>query len=178
MLYVFGFEQICVVVSDLYFLSPDPGEGQEGAERGVRLEVRKLERGDMRGGVFSAVPISVEEPIWRGDLLETVAGPIGSFDRTHHHPGFAGWEPGYRVYVEELSADPLGWIAAHLSDLDGLMVEAGVPGSTAAPGDADALRAAVPEILDAIRRLLDGIRAGRLAQAPPEPVGAARTGWL
>ena len=42
MLYVFGFESIGVVVSDLYFVDPDPGPGQEGAERGVRLEVRML----------------------------------------------------------------------------------------------------------------------------------------
>src|SRR4051794_37510899 len=42
MLYAFGFEHIGVVVSDLYFLDPNPSVGQEGAERGVRLEVRML----------------------------------------------------------------------------------------------------------------------------------------
>ena len=94
MLYVFGFASIGVVVSDLYFVDPEPGPGQEGAERGVRLEVRMLERGELRGSVYSAQPIAVGRPIWRGDLLESVAGMPGSHDRTHHHPRFTGWEPG------------------------------------------------------------------------------------
>ena len=37
MLYAFGFERYGVVVSDLYHLDPNPGKGQEGPERGVRL---------------------------------------------------------------------------------------------------------------------------------------------
>jgi hypothetical protein len=37
MLYAFGFEQVGVVVGDLYFVDPNPREGQEGAEHGVRL---------------------------------------------------------------------------------------------------------------------------------------------
>ena len=45
MLYAFGFDRIGVVVGDLYFVNPDPAPGQEGPERGVRLEVRLLERG-------------------------------------------------------------------------------------------------------------------------------------
>ena len=112
MLYAFGFENIGVVVSDLYFLDPTPGPGQEGAERGVRLEVRMLDRGDLKGSIYSAQPIGVDRPIWRADLLESVAGPFGSFDRTHHHPAFNGWEPSRRHYVPELSADPLGWVGA------------------------------------------------------------------
>ena len=42
MLYAFGFERVGVVVGDLYFLDPRPGKGQEGAEHGVRLELRVL----------------------------------------------------------------------------------------------------------------------------------------
>jgi hypothetical protein len=30
-------------MGDLYFIDPDPLPGQDGAERGVRLEVRLLE---------------------------------------------------------------------------------------------------------------------------------------
>ena len=48
-LYMFGFERIGVLVSDLFFVDPAPGAGQEGAERGVRLEVRMLEREPLRG---------------------------------------------------------------------------------------------------------------------------------
>ena len=49
MLYAFGFEQIGVVVGDLYFLDPNPSVGQEGAERGVRLELRMLDRAPLKG---------------------------------------------------------------------------------------------------------------------------------
>src|ERR1700681_4151304 len=136
MLYAFGFDRIGVVVSDLYFLDPSPGEGQEGAERGVRLEVRMLDPGEPRGSIYAARPITVDRPIWRGDLLESVAGPPGSFDRTHHHPAFDGWEPGRRHFVAELSVDPVGWVGARLSDLDGLLADAQVPA-----GEVDAAEA-------------------------------------
>ena len=96
MLYMFGFQHIGVVVSDLYFVDPEPDEGQEGAERGVRLEVRLLEAGSVDGSIYAARPISVARPVWRADLLETADGPPGSLDRTHHHPAFRGWEPGSR----------------------------------------------------------------------------------
>jgi hypothetical protein len=178
MLYAFGFEHIGVVVSDLYFLDPNPSPGQEGAERGVRLEVRMLDRGDLKGSIYSAQPIGVDRPIWRADLLESVAGPVGSFDRTHHHPAFNGWEPSKRHYVPELSADPLGWVGAHLSDLPARLAE-GDAGSAEVSADGDALRQAVPEILDAVRRLLDRIRAGELAQPPrADALDSARAGWL
>jgi hypothetical protein len=179
MLYVFGFERIGVVVSDLFFVDPDAPEDQEGAERGVRLEVRMIERGELKGSIYSAQPIAVGRPIWRGDLLESVAGTPGSFDRTHHHPAFCDWEPGQRHYVPELSADPLGWLGARLSDLDALLEEAGVASGEVDPADAASLRQAVPEILDAVRRLLDRIRAGELGRPPDDgPLVSARAGWL
>ena len=43
MLTVFGFDRVAVVVGDLYFVDPDPSPGQEGAEHGVRVEVRFIE---------------------------------------------------------------------------------------------------------------------------------------
>ncbi|WP_436772874.1 hypothetical protein [Yinghuangia sp. YIM S09857] len=179
MFYAFGFERLGVIVSDLYFVDPEPEEGQEGAERGVRLELRLLGSGDLHGSIYSARPINVERPLWRADLLESVAGPMGSFDRTHHHPRFDGWEPGNRVFVEDLSADPLGWVAKRLADPDGLLAEAGVAPDEVTPADTAELRAAVPQIVDAVRTLLDRIHAGELARAPgPEPVTNARISWL
>jgi hypothetical protein len=179
MLYAFGFDRIGVVVSDLYFLDPSPGEGQEGAERGVRLEVRMLDPGEPMGSIYAARPITVDRPIWRGDLLESVAGPPGSFDRTHHHPAFDGWEPGRRVFVQELSADPLTWVAARLSDLDGLLAEAGVDPGDVGADDAAGLRDAVPDIVAAVDRLLRGVRAGELARAPGDELAlSARVSWL
>ena len=189
MLYAFGFEQVAVVVGDLYFMDPRPGKGQEGAEHGVRLELRVLSRGELKGSVYSAQPIEVGRPIWRADLLESVAGRPGSFDRTHHHPRFTGWNPGHRVFVEELSADPLGWLGAQLADLDALLSASGFPADTAAPGDAGGLRRAVPEILAATRGLLDRVRSGELGHPPAgEPAAGSaaaqegpalvRAGWL
>ncbi|HBW21307.1 MAG TPA: hypothetical protein DEH11_20985, partial [Actinobacteria bacterium] len=104
MLQVFGFDRIGVLMSDLYFVDPSPGPGQEGAERGVRLEVRMLEQGRLTGSIYSARPIKVGQPIWRADLLETADGPPGSLNRAHHHPGLRNWEPGSRVFDPELSA--------------------------------------------------------------------------
>jgi hypothetical protein len=176
MLYAFGFERFGVVLGDLYFVDPNPGKGQEGAERGARLEVRLLERSELKGSIYSAQPITIGEPIWRVDLLESVTG---SFDRTHHHPAFRDWEPGHRVFVDELSAHTLEWLAAKLSDLEGLLDQAGVKLDEVAAADAESLRACVPEIVQAASRLLDRVRAGELGTPPSkEPLPNARVGWL
>jgi hypothetical protein len=160
MFYVFGFERVGVVMGNLYFVDPNPLPGQEGAERGVRLEVRLVEPGELTGSMYSARPIVVERPVWRVDLLEAVAGCPGSLDRAHHHPAFRGWEPGPRCFVEGLSARPLDWVGARLSDLDTLLDRAGMAAADVGTGDAEALRQAVPEITDALARLLDRARRG------------------
>ncbi len=175
-LYAFGFERVGVVVGDLYFVDPNPGEGQEGPEHGVRLELRALGRGELKGTIYSAQPIEVGQPIWRADLLESVAGPPGSFDRTHHHPRFTGWNPGRRAYVKEMSADPLGWLGTQLADLGALLASAGVPAEAAGPSDAADLRRAVPEIVDATRRLLDKVRSGELGNPPDGEAAAGDAG--
>ena len=179
MFYVFGFERVGVVMGDLYFIDPDPLPGQEGAERGVRLEVRLVERGELKGSIYSARPIVVDRPVWRADLLEAVAGPPGSLDRAHHHPAFRGWEPGPRCFAEGLATRPLDWVGARLSDLDALLEQAGMAAVDVGTGDAEALRQAVPEILDALGRLLDRVKAGQLASvSSDEESASARIGWL
>ncbi len=131
MLYAFGFQRFGVVLSDLYFIDPNPAQ------------------------------------------------PPGSFDRTHHHPAFRDWEPSSRVFVAELSARPLEWLRARLSDLDGLLDEVGVAHDEVTAADAASLRACVPEIVAATSRLLDRVRAGELATPPSaEPIRGARVGWL
>jgi hypothetical protein len=184
MLYVFGFDRVGVVVGDLYFVDPEPLKGQEGAEHGVRLELRLIERGELKDSIYAATPIAVDRPVWRADFLEAVDGR--PFDRTHHHPVFTGWDPGDRVFVRELSVDPLGWLGNRLADLDGLLAEAQFPAETAGPDDAAELRRAAPEIVDATRRLLDRVRAGELGN-PPQPEQPivvdgqqvlVRSGWL
>lgn len=179
MLYAFGFERIAVVVSDLYFVNPRPAKGQEGAERGVRLEIRVLERQPLKGSIYSAQPITVDRPIWRVDLLEAVDSQPGSLDRAHHHPAFDGWEPGERHFVAELSAAPLDWLAERLADLDGVLAQARVAPDVAGPGDAASLRDAVPEIVDVLRRLLARVAAGELGRPDDDrDLVSARIGWL
>ncbi len=179
MLYAFGFERVGVFVSDLYFVNPRPAKGHEGAERGVRVELRALERRPLRGSIYSAQPIAVDQPLWRVDLLEAVASAPGSLDRAHHHPAFDGWEPGDRHFVEELSAAPVEWLAGELTDLDAVLARAGVAPGTAGPGDAAALRDTVPEIRDVVRRLLARVAAGELGRPDDDrELTSARIGWL
>ncbi|MGI5273248.1 hypothetical protein ACQEUU_29150 [Nonomuraea sp. CA-218870] len=176
MLYVFGFERIGVAVSDLYFVDPQPNKGQEGPEHGVRLELRMLDQGEPQGTVYAARPISLGRPIWRVDLLESVDGRPGSFDRTHHHPVFTDWNPGPRVFARDLSADPLGWLAERLSDLDGVLKQANVDETY--PQDAVALRERAHEIISCVEGALADVRAGRLGTAPPEGGDSIRASWL
>jgi hypothetical protein len=179
MLYAFGFGRVAVLASDMYILLPDPEPGQEGAERGVRLEVRMLERGSLRGSIYSAQPIEVGQPVWRADLLEAADGPPGSLNRAHHHPAFRGWEPGRRVFDPDLTASPVQWVGEQLSSLEALLDRAGVPAGEWVAADAKALRECLPEIMEAVARLLQKVRDGAgAAPEPGEPAASARVGWL
>jgi hypothetical protein len=180
MLHVFGFGGVGVAVGDLYFFDSHAGVGQEGAERGVRLEVRLLASPPADGSIYASRPILVDRPIWRADLLESVAGGPGTWDRTHHHPKMRGWEPGSRQFDDVMSADPLEFVAERLSDLNGLMDGAGMDPDEITEQDAVELRTAVPEILETVRSLLAGVREGRLAREPDgiEQPETVRVGWL
>jgi hypothetical protein len=46
------------------------------------------------------------------------------------------------------------------------------------PSDVQELRNAVPEIVDAVQRLLDRVRAGELAQPDASGAAASRVSWL
>jgi hypothetical protein len=179
MLQAFVFERVGIVVGDLYFLDPNPHKGQEGAEHGVRLELRVFDRGDLKGTIYSAMPIEVGRPIWRVDLLESVDGKPGSFNRTHHHPKFNGWDPTDRQFLRELSSDPLGWLAAQLADLPAVLERAGVPPEVADPSDAASLRDIAPAIVGVTSMMLDKVHAGELGLPPADDaVDSIRNGWL
>lgn len=180
MLQAFVFERVGVVVGDLYFLDPNPHPGQEGAEHGVRLELRVFDRGDLKGTIYSAMPIEVGRPIWRVDLLEAVDGKPGSFNRTHHHPKFTEkWDPTSRVFQRDLSQDPLGWLAGQLADLPGILDRAEVPQDVADPSDAASLKDMAPAIVGVTSMMLDKVRAGELGTAPSDDaVDSIRNGWL
>jgi hypothetical protein len=178
MLAAFGFENLGVVVGDMYFIDPSPLAGQETPERGVRLELRLIDRAEPQGSIYAGVPITFNRPVWRVDLFGSTESPPGTLDRAHHHPRFDGWEPGRRHFVPELSADPLSWLADELANPAAVLARAGVGTDEVTEQDIAGLAAAAPEIVHAVKRLLDGVRDGTLAPAPAEPVAAARTGWL
>jgi hypothetical protein len=183
MLQMFGFERAAVLISDLYFIDPNPLPGQESPERGVRLEVRLLDRGELHGSIYSAQPIAVGQPVWRADLLESEDSP-GSLNRAHHHPQFSeDWDPGQRVFEKAMRADPPGWVGEQLADLEGILKRAGVDVDGALARDAVSVRAAAGEIMATVARLRAGVAAGELAVAPtgePDspPLVSARVGWL
>ena len=178
MLQVFGFERVGVVISDLYFVDPRPSPGEEGPEHGVRLELRFLEQGELKGSIYSARPIAVDRPIWRADFLESY-GSNGTYDRTHHHPRFHGWNPTGRHFVDELTADPMGWLQAKLEDLPGLLAEAQIAPDEVTDVDVDGLREAAPDIVGTVKRLLDDVRSGKLGRPPaPGELESARASWL
>ena len=179
MLQAFAFERVGIVVGDLYFLDPNPHKGQEGAEHGVRVELRVFDRGDLKGTIYSAMPIEVGRPIWRVDLLESVDGKPGSFNRTHHHPKFNGWDPTGRQFLRELSSDPLGWLGEQLADLPAVLERAEVPPEVADPTDAASLRDIAPAIVGVTSMMLDKVRAGELGLPPADDaVDSIRNGWL
>jgi hypothetical protein len=178
MLQVFGFDRIGVVAGDIYFVDPSPAPGQEGPEHGVRLEVRVLEPGELKGSIYSARPIELGRPVWRADLLESVDGPPGSLNRAHHHPAMHDWEPGKRVFDRELSADPVAWLGGQLANLESLLERAGLEVDDALADDAESLRGCVPDVQRAVRSMLDGVKDGRLGVGPAGKVTFARVSWL
>src|SRR4051812_49739851 len=96
MLWSMAFDRLGIVVSDLYFVDPHPGEGQEGPERGVRVELRVFDREPLRGSIYSAVPIRVDRPLWRGDLLQSGSAPPGRPGPAPPHPPLPRGGPGRR----------------------------------------------------------------------------------
>jgi hypothetical protein len=74
----FGFEAMGVVVGDMFFVDPTPNEGQETPERGVRLELRLVDRAEPQGSIYAGVPIAFTRPVWRVDLFGSTESPPGT----------------------------------------------------------------------------------------------------
>lgn len=183
MLRAFGFERVGIVLGDIFFVDPAPHPGQEGPEHGVRVELRVFDRGELKGSIYSAQPISVTEPAWRVDVLESLGGR--PFDRTHYHPVFTGWDPSSRVFERELTADAFGWLRAKLSDLPAILDRAGLPRDMVSEADVAGVRSCAAEVADTARTMLERVRAGELGRPPsdydpaaPVPPAGFRSGWL
>lgn len=178
MLWSIAFDRLGVVVSDLYFVDPALDQGADGAERGVRLELRLFERDPLKGSVYSAVPIRVDRPVWRLDLLETADSEPGSLNRAHHHPRFAEWNPGRRKFDPELSADPVEWLRTQFDSIEDLLAQTSLAPGEVPPGDVDALRNAAPLVLAAVEHGLAEVAAGRAGLEPDESADFVRSSWL
>jgi hypothetical protein len=81
------------------------------------------------------------------------------------------------VFLRELSADPLGWLAGQLADLPAVLERAGVPQEIADPRDSASLRDVAPTIVGVTGMMLDKVRSGELGVAPAA-ADAIRAGWL
>lgn len=172
MLYVFGFDDIAVVAGDVFFVDPQPEPGQEGAERGVRVELRGLRKLPLNGSIYSAQPVSVQIPLLRIDLFETFPQGRGSNDRVHYHRRFDGWEPGGRCFDPELSADPLRWVAKQFSDGTRLLGDQ-------YERDVAMLADRCGEIIEVVERLWSRVRSGVFDPADEwAEKEACRLGWL
>lgn len=177
MLWTLAFDRVGVVMSDLYFVDPALDQGESGAERGVRLELRRFERDELKGSVYSAVPIRVDRPLWRVDLLETADSEPGSLNRAHHHPRFHDWDPGRRAFVAELSASPLTWVRDRFAAIEEVLDEARVDAAELGD-DVEALRAAGPVVVAQLEHMLAEVAAGRAGTAPSEHGDFVRQSWL
>ena len=178
MLAAFGFENLGVVVGDMFFVDPTPNEGQETPERGVRLELRLVDRAEPQGSIYAGVPISFTRPVWRVDLFGSTESPPGTLDRAHHHPRFNGWEPGRRNFVPELSADPVSWLAGELADPDAVLTRAGVDPTRSAkptrPASPRRPRTSSPRCGDCstASRAASWLRSRPNPSPPPVPAGS------
>jgi hypothetical protein len=163
MLSVFCFDRLAVTVRDMHFVDPDPAPGQEGPERGVRVELRLVEPQPWRGSIYASQRIVVDTSLLRVDLLESVERGPGSRDRVHHHPTMTDNEPGGRVFDRALTTDPVAWLRERLADPMALVAAAGV-GDLGDYGESAAeLTAALPQVVEAVATSLEKVRAGELA---------------
>jgi hypothetical protein len=166
MLSVFCFDRLAVTVKDMYFVDPDPAPGQEGPERGVRVELRLLAPEPWRGSVYASQRIVVDTSLLRVDLLESVERGPGSRDRVHHHPVMSGDEPGQRVFDRALTADPLGWLRGRLADPLAALARAGIDDPDGYRESAAELAGSLDQVVDAVATSLRRVRAGELARTP------------
>jgi hypothetical protein len=154
----FVFEGIAVLVGPWR-------EPMDPPERGARVEVRLLEDQPRRGTRFAAQRIVIDQPLFRADLFDQVDKPPGNLASAHFHTHFDGAEPCDRVWSDDLSADPIKWLAQELDDLNGLIKRAGIEVADAPwiDTDAEALRRVIPAILTAVQATWDDVRAESLS---------------
>jgi hypothetical protein len=153
------FESYAITVARIDFLDPALVGQPDVRERGVRLEIRPSQS-TYQGSVYASSTDVLSPGICRIDLLES--RPHAA-DRMHWHPTMLAGEPGDRTMDAELSADPLGWLAAQLNSFDALLVRAGVEDVSPMTPDVDAVRAVADEIVASVA---DGLEWARQSPWP------------
>lgn len=107
--------EVAVSVALVDFLDPELAGSADARERGVRLEVRRVQH-EAPGSIYSSPRVVLAPALLRVDLLES--GP-GASDRMHWHPTMTDGEPGDRTFDPAIVDDPLGWthhLLTHLHD--------------------------------------------------------------
>ncbi len=145
---VFCLRRLAITVEAIEFVDPQPEPGQEGAERGARIEIKLLEDQPRRGSVYASIDVLLGRALWRADLLERADRP-GAQDRMHFHPVMVDNEPGARVFDEWLSADPIAWMADSLGSVPRILRDSSVPDVGAFDDDVAELQVHLPEVLAA-----------------------------
>lgn len=153
-------KRLCVSVEDLDFLNPN--RLQDGRECGVRLELRICTPDTLPGSIYASRGLAIERAVCRFDLLESAPG---AQDRMHWHPEMPNGEGRKRLWDDELSTEPLKWLAAKLRDGVGLLELAGVEEPARFAADAEALARIADDIVADTAARLDRFRA-----APWPPV--------
>jgi hypothetical protein len=111
--YILALSRSAVLVRHWFEIDLDDAS----MEHGARIELRELVPQPRRGSESAAQVITADRPLWRADLFDRLTDKPGSFGAAHYHPGFSGDEPCDRVWDQELTADPWGWLHVQVASL-------------------------------------------------------------
>jgi hypothetical protein len=137
-------DSLAVTLVNVDFLDPAVAHEPDARERGVRLELRPVAT-DQKGSIYAADRRTLLPAVCRIDLLESRPGAA---DRMHWHPAMHDGEPGDRTFDRAIPANPLGWLAEQLLNIDGLLTQSRYSGPRSAH-DIAALADLTPEIVQA-----------------------------
>jgi hypothetical protein len=147
------FNNLAVTVAQIDFVDPAVAHEDDARERGVRLEVRRLDAA-ADGTVYVSPAIDLHPALCRIDLLESRPGAA---DRMHWHPDMTGGEPGVRTFDQTMPSDPLGWVSVRLRDL-GTVLPPAMRDDPRYLADVEAVAAAADDIVRTVREGLEWAR--------------------
>ncbi|MEU9035124.1 hypothetical protein AB0D45_09440 [Streptomyces sp. NPDC048352] len=114
-----------------------------------------MERDGLPGSIYVSRALTLARAICRFDLLESAPG---AQDRVHWHPAMENGEAFKRLYDEDLSRDPLGWLGERLRDGVRTLELGGVEDAGRFAVDAEVLAESADAIVAETAATLDGLR--------------------